>query len=116
ENGQIIKIAEHQDMPGVELGWPPHHAWVIGVGNDVTLVRAVIHALGQRVGNAELEAVGEAAVPRNLQRVVYGMGDVICLPNRAKAQIRPKSVDVLEFGLAIRWINEKVSRIGQCAN
>ncbi len=81
-------------MPGIEFRWSPKHPRVVGVGNDVALVRAVIHALRQRVGDAELETVGETAVPSNLQRVVHGIGYVICFANGAKALIGAKRIEV----------------------
>src|SRR5882762_10821160 len=89
-------------MPGVKLGWPPKRAHVISIGNDVALVRAVIHALGQRVGDPELEAVGKTAVPSDLQRIVHGIGYVIRFPNGTETFIRPQSIEVFA----------SVSRIG----
>lgn len=40
-------------MAGVELGRPPQKTSVVRIGGNVAVVRAVIHALRQRVGEAE---------------------------------------------------------------
>ena len=42
-------------MAGIEFRGPPHHVRVIGVRDDVTLVRAAVHGLGECIGDAEEE-------------------------------------------------------------
>src|SRR6267378_3852011 len=86
-------------MAGVELRGPPEHAHIVGVWNHVALVGAVIHALGQRVSDTELEAAREVAVPRHLERTVHGVCNVIGFPNGTVAQIRPMGVDVVAWVL-----------------
>ena len=49
EQRQLVEVVEYEDVAGVELGRPPQHLWVVSVRDDVALVRAVIHALRQRV-------------------------------------------------------------------
>ena len=94
KEGQLIEVVDHYDMPGVELRRSPQIVRVVGIRDDIPLVGAIIHAFGKRVRQAEQEAVGEAAVPCQLERVIAGTGDIIGFPNGAVAQIRPKGVDI----------------------
>src|SRR5258708_39983690 len=72
EEWQVVEVVEHQDVAGIEFRRPPQHAYVICVRDNVALVRAVVHALGQRIGHAELEparvAAGSRKIPRNVKR------------------------------------------------
>ena len=73
---------------------PPHVGSVIGVGDDVALSRAAVHALGVGVAEAPHETVGEAAVPGGLQRVVLGAGDVVGAADGVEALVGAERVDV----------------------
>src|SRR5437667_10889208 len=81
-------------MAGVVFGWAPQHARIVCIGNDVALVGAVVHTLGECVRNTKLEGVAESAVPGHLERVICGIGDVIGLPNGAEPLKRPDGVDI----------------------
>src|SRR5882672_1941621 len=116
EERQVVKIVEYENVASIELRWPPQHLRVVRVRNDIPLVGAVVHALGQRVRHAEHESAGVTPVPGDLERVVQGVGHIISLADGTEPTIWPESVDVLELGLAIRGINEKVSRIAQRAD
>src|SRR6267142_2060342 len=115
EERQVVKIVEYKNVSSIELRWPPQHLRVVRVRNDIPLVGAVVHALGQRVRHAEHEPAGVTPVPGHLERIVHGIGHIISLSYGAEPKIWPESVDVLELGLAISRINEKVSRIGHRA-
>src|ERR1051325_1269745 len=67
EERKLIKVVDDEYVPSVELGGPPKHARVVSVGDDIALVRTIVHALRKRVGRAEKQAAREAAVPGNLQ-------------------------------------------------
>ncbi len=88
-----VEVVDGYDMAGVEFGRAPQHTYIVRVGNDVALVGAVIHALRERICHAEEESTREPAIPSNLERIVYGIGDVIRFPNGAKTLIRPEGVD-----------------------
>jgi len=90
----LVKVVDDHDMAGIEFGWSPQHARVIGIGNNVALVRTVIHALGESVRDAELKRVAESPVPRELQRVVHRVGHIVRLPNGTEALVRPYGVDI----------------------
>src|SRR5882724_2544142 len=112
---ELVEVIYGHDVAGIELRRPPHHIRVIRIRNDIALVRAAIHALGQRVRHAEQKVTGEATAPGYLERIVHGVCNIIGFPNGAETLVRPQRVDVLELGLAVGGIYEKVSRIGQCA-
>src|SRR6266849_6599187 len=116
EERQVVKIVEYKNVASIELRWPPQHLRVVRVRNDIPLVGAVVHALGQRVRHSEHEPAGVTPVPGHLERVVQGVSHIISLPDGTEPKIWPESVDVLTLGLAIRRINEKVCRIGQHAD
>src|SRR5438477_5743681 len=68
--------------------------WIISVGNDVALVRSIIHALAQCVGRTELEPGREATIPSYLKGVVPRTRHVVRLPDRAVSQIRSNGVEI----------------------
>src|SRR5690348_15825087 len=90
----VIEVVDDQDVAGVEFGWTPKESGVVSIGNDVALVRTIVHALREGVGDAKLKVAGEATAPVNLQGIVNGVGHVIGFANRAKTFERPQSVDV----------------------
>src|SRR5215471_16102897 len=89
EEGQVVKIEDLHHVPRIELRGSPKVVRVVGVGDHVALVRADIHALRERIVQAERQAVGEAPVPHQLQRVIAGAGHVIRLSDGPETQIRP---------------------------
>src|SRR6266446_4734131 len=94
EERQLVKVVGNEDMTSVELRRPPQHADVVGIGNDVALVGAVVHALRERIGRAELKAVVKAPVPSHLQRGVHRIGNIIGFANGAETLVGPNSIDV----------------------
>ena len=66
EEGQIVLPVDQSNLTRVELGRSPKIAGVVRVGNDVAIVRTVVHGL--RVGVADTKAVRtrEAAIPGDL--------------------------------------------------
>src|SRR5439155_78939 len=91
---KLVQVVSDEDMTDVEFRRPPQHTYVVGIGDDVALVRATIHTLGQSIGGAELEAVSEAAAPVHLKRVVQGVRDVVCPADGAETLVRPDGIDV----------------------
>src|SRR5262249_50418671 len=53
EEGQIVEIEDLHHVPRIELRGSPKVVRVVGVGDHVALVRAVIHALRERIVQAE---------------------------------------------------------------
>ena len=41
---QLVNVVDRDGMADIEFGRSPKHARVVRIGNDVTLVRAIIHA------------------------------------------------------------------------
>src|SRR5690349_6614395 len=97
EERQLVKVVGNEDMTSVELRRSPQHADVVSIGNDVALVGAVVHALRERIGRAELKAVVKAPVPSHLQRVVHRIGNIVGFPNSAETLVGSKSIDVDTF-------------------
>src|ERR1700730_5242785 len=97
EERQLVKVVGNKDMTSVELRRTPEHTDIVGIGNDVALVGAVVHALRERVGRAELKAVVKASVPSHLERVVHGVSNIVRFANRAETLVGPKSIDVDAF-------------------
>ena len=48
----------------------------------------------KRVGRAELQSLGEALVPGDLERVVSGTGDVVGFANGVVALVRPQGIQI----------------------
>src|ERR1051326_2153118 len=67
---------------------------IIGVGDDVALVGAVVHALAEGVRYTKHDVLCEAAIPCHLQRVVTGTGDVVRLTNGVVALEWAQSIQV----------------------
>src|SRR5579885_75892 len=65
---------------------------IVCVWNDIALIRSVVHALGERICDAEQQPLGEAPVPGDLQGVVSRAGDVVCLADRVVAEIGAQRV------------------------
>ncbi len=66
EEGQIVDVVHNRDVPRVIFRRSPQVARVVGVGDDVAVVRPTVHALGVGVGDAETRAALERARPGNL--------------------------------------------------
>src|SRR5439155_22045191 len=90
EERQVVKAIDHQDVTGIELGRPPEIVRVVSVRDNIALVGTIVFALCQGVGDAKQYAVGEAPVEGRLERVVPRTGDVVGLPNRVVALVRPQ--------------------------
>src|SRR5580765_5604299 len=81
-------------MASIELRRPPQHRRVIRVRNHISLIRAVIHALRERVRRAELQAIVKAASPGYLERLVDGICHIVRFPNRSVTFEWPQGIDV----------------------
>src|SRR5262249_15146602 len=89
EKRQSVYVIDHENMTRIEVGGSPHRARVVGVGNDIALVRPVIHTLRQRISHAKCRSVCPAAGPIQLQRVVPRGGSVVRLTNRTEPFVWP---------------------------
>lgn len=63
EEWQSVEIVDDRIVPGIVLRRTPEIAGVIAIRNDVSVVRAVIHALGVGITKANHETAREPPVP-----------------------------------------------------
>ena len=78
---QFIQETGHENMLGVELRWSPQVVRVVGVRDDVALIRAIIRALAQGVSHTKQQTLRKAPVPADLERIVARASDVVGLPD-----------------------------------
>src|SRR6266404_833942 len=63
EQRQFVEEVRDKHVTNIEVGWRPESVGVVGIGNDVPLVRSIIRTLAVSVGYAEQQAASETAIP-----------------------------------------------------
>src|SRR5687767_9494645 len=81
-------------MRTIEIRDSPVARGIVGVREKLGLARSVVHVLGPRITDAELQARRHAAVRAELQRVVPSPSRILGEPDDPEPAIWPQRVGV----------------------